>query len=81
MFFYGFACLIYSVLYGTDKILRLIELLSSNSFQYFECDGKFIPFQSYLFIKQTIIVITFGIYCCSFFSYLGESMYDDPFLL
>ena len=46
------ASLIFSVLCGTNKILRAIFLLfCSNLFQSFECDGKSISFQLYWSIK------------------------------
>ena len=38
-----------SVLYGTNKILRGIDLSFDSNFSksFFSFDGKFIPFQSY----------------------------------
>ena len=43
-----YASLTFSVLYGTQKILRAIVLLfKSNFFQSFECVGKYFSFQLY----------------------------------
>ena len=55
------ASLIFSVLYGTNKISRAIDLLfDSNFFQCSLCDGKFIPFQLYWLIKGLSSVVLSG---------------------
>ena len=55
LYFDTYACLVFSVLWGTYKILRAIDLLfNSNFFQSFWCDGKLISFQLYWSIKSLI---------------------------
>ena len=57
-----YACLTSSVLWGTDKVLRAIDLLfDSNFFQSFLFGGKFIYFQLYWSIKGYIFVILSGL--------------------
>ena len=62
-----YASLISSVLYGTNKILRAIVLLSnSNFFQSFcGCNGRSISFQLYWLIRGLI----FDILCGSFWTF------------
>ena len=59
-----YANLIFSVLYGANKILRAIALLfNSIFFQSFEeSSGKFISFQSNWLIKDLIFDIPWGIF-------------------
>ena len=80
LYFDLYASLISSVLYGTNKILRAIDLFDSNFFQSFSYfSGKFIPFQSYWSIKGLRLDILSGwfliclwlnaaivAYCCFF---------------
>ena len=66
-----YANLIFSVLYGTNKILRAIALLfNSKILQSFEgSSGKFISFQSSWLIKDLIFDILWGIF--SMFSWFN----------
>ena len=60
---FWFVCVTFSVLCGTNKILRAIVLLFwSNFFQFFECDGKSISFQLYWSIKCLIFDIFWGVF-------------------
>ena len=57
-----YARAISSVLYGTNKILRGIDLSFDSNFSksFFSFDGKFIPFQSYWSIKGLRLDILSG---------------------
>ena len=69
-----YASLIFSVLYGTNKILRAIVLLfNSNFYQSFGCNGNTISFQSYWLIKGLISDILSGLFLFFvFFHYLMQ---------
>ena len=57
------ACLITSVLWGTSRILRVIDLFSNlKFFESFLCDGKFISFQLYWSTKGLIFDILCGFF-------------------
>ena len=66
LYFDLYASLMFSVLYGTNKILREIDLLfNSNFFQPLRSDGKSISFQLYWLINGLI----FNNFCGSFLTF------------